>query len=151
MKKLKGILLGIFGFLGLHASVFASSSRIIDVDSFRSSNHSTTWSLPSTSDTLSGIAASQTLTNKVINGSNNTLTNVPISASMVQETPSGSINGSNTTFTLANIPGSNSSVQVYLDGIVLIQSTDYTLSSATITMTTAPALAQKLYVVYAKL
>lgn len=103
----------------------ASVTRTIDADTIKSSDHTKTWSLPSS--TSGTFVTSGTLT---------------------QETPSGTINGSNVTFTLANTPASNSSVQVYLDGVILIQTTDYTISGSTITMTTAPANAQKLYVVY---
>lgn len=148
MKRLIGEFL--FLWLAFTVNAIASVTRTIDADAIISSNHSKTWNFPTTADTFCGIAATQTLTNKTINGSNNTLSNIPVSASIVQETPSGTINGSNTSFSLANTPGSNSSVQVHLDGVLLVQGTDYTISSATISMTTAPALGQSLYVVYAK-
>lgn len=67
-----------------------------------------------------------------------------------KEIPSGSINGSNVTFTLANTPQENEAVQLYLDGLFLVESVDYSLSSLTITMTTAPALGQSLRAVYWK-
>ena len=44
------------------------------------------------------------------------------------ETPVGSINGSNTTFTLANSPKPASSIEVTLNGAELSVTTDYTLS-----------------------
>lgn len=53
------------------------------------------------------------------------------------EVPSGAINGSNVTFTLANTPTAGS-VKVYLNGIRLKATSDYTISGATITMTYAP-------------
>jgi len=54
------------------------------------------------------------------------------------ETPSGTINGSNTVFTLANVPNPASSVEVFLDGMMQRAGVDYSLSSATVTFTSAP-------------
>ena len=56
------------------------------------------------------------------------------------ETPTGSLNGSNTTFTLAHTP-LNSSLEFYLNGQLLRPgaSYDYTLATATVTMNFAPA------------
>ena len=55
------------------------------------------------------------------------------------ETPSGTINGSNTTFTISATPTSNT-LGLYLNGILLKSGAgnDYTLSTNTISMTTAP-------------
>jgi hypothetical protein len=50
-----------------------------------------------------------------------------------EETPSGTVNGSNATFTLANAPTPATSLHLYLNGVRLRQGTDYTLSVATIT------------------
>ncbi len=55
------------------------------------------------------------------------------------ETPTGAINGSNVTFTLANAPSPAASLILTLNGQVLAPvGVDYTLSSATITLNTAP-------------
>lgn len=56
------------------------------------------------------------------------------------ETPTGTINGVNATFTLAHAPSPSADLQLYLNGQQLIAgaSADYTLSSATITMASAP-------------
>jgi len=56
-----------------------------------------------------------------------------------EETPSGSINGSNVTFTIAYTPTSGS-LKLFLNGIRLKSGSgnDYTISTATITMTSAP-------------
>lgn len=105
---------------------FGSATRTIDGDSITSSDKTKTYNLPTASGTLLG------------------------AGSFAQETPSGTVNGSNTAFTLANTPGAAGTVLLSLDGVSLIQGTDYTISSATITMTTAPALGQKLYVYYTK-
>jgi hypothetical protein len=104
----------------------ASAGRTIDADALISSGHTSTVTLP---------AATGTAT---------------ISSGYVQETPSGTVNGTNATFTLANTPGSSNTVELNQDGIILIQGTDYTISGATITTTTAPALGQKLRAMYSK-
>ncbi len=65
-----------------------------------------------------------------------------------QEVPSGSVNGSNVTFTLAGVPTSASVVTLFQDGALLTQGVDYTIANATITMTTAPAPGQSLWAVY---
>ena len=54
---------------------------------------------------------------------------------VVHETPSGTMNGSNTAFTLAKSPRG---LIVALNGIVQKQADDFTISGRTITMTTAP-------------
>ena len=56
---------------------------------------------------------------------------------VTEETPSGTINGSNTSFTLANAPISGT-LKLYLNGQRLTYTTDFTLSGTTITMVTAP-------------
>lgn len=65
-----------------------------------------------------------------------------------QETPAGAVDNSNVTFTLAHAPTADASVHLYQDGLILVQGTDYTISGATITMTTAPNFAQTLYADY---
>ena len=54
------------------------------------------------------------------------------------ETPSGTVNGSNATFTLANVPNPPASVKVFVNGARMRVTDDYTLSSKTITFGTAP-------------
>lgn len=55
------------------------------------------------------------------------------------EVPSGTINGSNTVFTLANAPSPASSLQLFLNGLLQTAGgVDYTLSGDTITYATAP-------------
>lgn len=68
-----------------------------------------------------------------------------------KEIPSGSINGSNTAFTLANTPVSGSE-HVYLNGVLQESGAgnDYTISGAAITMATAPLSGEKLRVSYRK-
>lgn len=68
-----------------------------------------------------------------------------------KEVPSGSINGSNTSFSLANTPTSGSE-HVYLNGILLTSGAgnDYTISGGTITMASAPLTGERLIVSYRK-
>jgi len=58
------------------------------------------------------------------------------------ETPTGSINGSNTTFTLAGNPNPDSSLEVWVNGQKLKLTTDYSLSGDTLTMVRAYASAE---------
>lgn len=71
----------------------------------------------------------------------NPISSAGLSASnfVFDETPSGTVNGSNTSFTLANTPMSGT-VRVHINGIRLRAGSghDYTISGATITMLTAP-------------
>lgn len=68
-----------------------------------------------------------------------------------KETPSGSVNGSNVTFTLANTPVSGSE-HIYLNGMLqnVGGGNDYTISTATITMATAPLTGESIRVSYRK-
>jgi len=70
---------------------------------------------------------------------------------VVEETPSGSINGSNTSFTLANTPTANT-VKLYLNGVRQKSGAgnDYTISTNVITMTTAPISGDVLIADYMK-
>ena len=57
------------------------------------------------------------------------------------EVPTGTVNGSNTAFTLANTPASGT-LQLYADGMRMKGGgVDYTLSGANITMVIAPSTA----------
>lgn len=68
---------------------------------------------------------------------------------VTRETPSGSVNGSNTTFTLANTPTAGSE-ELYLNGMLMEPGAgnDYTISGATITMLSAPTTGEKIRVNY---
>jgi hypothetical protein len=78
------------------------------------------------------------------------LVNRYISEGWTQETPSGTINGSNKVFTLANTPDDSANVAVHVDGLFQRTTTDYTISGTTITFVTAPALGQDVFVLYCK-
>ena len=66
------------------------------------------------------------------------------------EVPSGTINGSNTAFTLANTPISGS-VKIYLNGIRFKGGgVDYSISGTTVTFVTAPATGDSILADYRK-
>jgi len=54
------------------------------------------------------------------------------------ETPSGTIDGSNKTFTLANSPSPADSLMLFVNGVFQTSGEDYSLSGDTITFTVAP-------------
>jgi hypothetical protein len=58
------------------------------------------------------------------------------------ETPSGTIGGSNLTFTLATAPSPTTSLRLYKNGMLLQQGSDYTLSNASITFSSAATAPQ---------
>ena len=128
MLKHKLALLTALSFV-LAVPAWASSTRTIDGDAIISSGHTTTWTPPA--------------------GASGALM---ISAGLIQEVPSGTVNGSNVTFTLANTPGVSASVILSQDGKTLTQGSgkQYTISGVTITMATAPATGQSLWAVYSK-
>ena len=70
---------------------------------------------------------------------------------VTEETPSGSINGSNVTFTLANTPTSGT-LKLFLNGVRQKSGAgnDYTITTNTITMTTAPVSGDVLIADYMK-
>jgi hypothetical protein len=63
------------------------------------------------------------------------------------EVPTGTVNGSNTSFTLAFTPDDPNAVLVYLDGLY---EPNVTVSGTTLTFTAAPALGQSIIVNYTK-
>ncbi len=67
-------------------------------------------------------------------------------ANTTQGAPTGTINGSNTAFTLSPTPAAAGNVVCYLNGVMQQQGAgnDYTISGATITYLTAPATGAKL-------
>ena len=68
-----------------------------------------------------------------------------------QETPTGTVNGSNMDFVLAFTPTATKAVFVYLDGLLIPQTLySVNLGTKTVTFTTAPANGQKVYIVYNK-
>ena len=65
-----------------------------------------------------------------------------------QETPSGDIDGVNTTYTITYEPLETDAVQVFKNGIVQRLTDDYTFSGTTVTFVDAPATASDIRVHY---
>lgn len=61
-----------------------------------------------------------------------------------QESLSGTVNGSNTAFTVAHTPRADWPFALYQNGIKLIPTTDYSRSGVNITMVSAPVSGQLL-------
>ena len=57
---------------------------------------------------------------------------------VVGETPTGTIDGANTSFTIASAPAPATSLVVILNGMVMTLTEDYTLSGTTLSMVVAP-------------
>jgi lysophospholipase L1-like esterase len=68
---------------------------------------------------------------------------------IVRETPSGTVNSSNTVFTLANTPVTGKEM-IFLNGLLQMLTDDYTISGATITFITAPFTGDKIRATYIK-
>jgi hypothetical protein len=70
---------------------------------------------------------------------------------VTRETPTGTVNGVNATFTLANTPLANTE-EIYLNGLLQEPGAgnDYTISTSTITMLNIPATGDRLRVNYRK-
>ena len=66
---------------------------------------------------------------------------------IIREVPSGTINGSNATFTLASTP-SGGSEEVFLNGLLMTKLVDYTINGRTIIMLTVPEPGDYLRVSY---
>lgn len=105
---------------------------------------------PSTDGTLASNSDAKLPTEKAVKTYVDT-TAVQHADFVVRETPSGSVNGSNTAFTLANTPIVGSE-EVYLNGLQQEPGAgnDYTISGAAITYLTAPITGDKIRVTYRK-
>lgn len=95
--------------------------------------------------------AGGTLNTTAITWQNIPTTGLLASNFVTRESPSGSINSSNVTFTLANTPTAGTE-EIFLNGILLEPGAgnDYTISGATITMLTAPLTGERLRANYRK-
>jgi hypothetical protein len=72
---------------------------------------------------------------------------IAIANYIVRESPTGTYNSSNTTFTLAHTPISGKE-EVYVNGVQQELTTDYTISGATLTMIVAPRSTDKIRATY---
>jgi len=64
------------------------------------------------------------------------------------EIPTGTIDGSNMSFTLANTPNPASSLEVRKNGLIMILTEEYSLSGDTLTLVVAPRIGMNLRVDY---
>ena len=55
------------------------------------------------------------------------------------ETPAGTVNGSNNVFVLAHVPNPQASLQQFKNSSLMLQGVDYSLSQSTVTFTVPPA------------
>lgn len=77
---------------------------------------------------------------------------VSLGSYIVRETPAGTVNGSNTVFTLAFTPAGSGQETVYLNGLIQDGGVlnDYTIAGAVITFNVAPTSGDKIRVTYFK-
>jgi hypothetical protein len=129
------------------ASSASTSASAASTSASNASTSATSASNSATSATSSKNAAATSETNAAASAAS-----AAASASAVgtfaQETPSGTVNGSNTAFTLAHTPLSSTSVRVYKNGVFQRQTTYYSVSSATITFVTAPTTGDEIDALY---
>ena len=118
-------LLATLFFIGC-APAFGAATRTIDADFIRSSDATKTYTLPA----ASGV--------------------IQVTGGLYQEVPTGTINGSNVSFTTTYAAVASNTVLLYQDGLLLTQGVDYSYSGSTITMTIAPVVGQTLVVYYAR-
>lgn len=68
----------------------------------------------------------------------------------IQESPAGTVNGSNVSFTLSQAPAETDFVEIYVNGLFQRNGVDFTVSGTTVTMTTAPATESTIWATYWK-
>jgi uncharacterized protein YoxC len=90
-------------------------------------------SLTTTVNQLSSTVAGLNNSVSALSATVSTLTTSSLAAFSDAETPSGAVNGTNTTFTLANTPATSASVAIYRNGVLQSNGTDFTISGRTVT------------------
>ena len=89
----------------------------------------------------------------IFNGTNYAPTAIPSAVSFVDaEVPSGTKNSTNVTFTLAGTPAPPASLRLYVGGLLMTPGAggDYSLGTATITMSIAPSANDTMLAYYRK-
>jgi hypothetical protein len=109
-------------------------SQVVGLSSDLSAINSSLTTLNSVAQGLNSLISG--LTNTVNNLSNTvgSLTSSAAYANFIDdETPTGTVNGTNAVFTLANIPVPSSDVSLYRNGVLLAIGVDYTMAGNTMT------------------
>jgi len=120
----------------LTSTVNGLNSTVTNLSSTLTSNSNSITSLTGMVNTLNAQVSNLSNTVATLTSTVNTLSNGQSANSAVfvdSETPSGTANGVNATFTLANTPSPSSSLELYRNGILQMPGIDYTLSGNSIT------------------
>lgn len=127
----------------------ASGIDVIDNTNSNVSGTANEISVTGSSDTGFTVALASAFTTRMTDAetaiSNLTSGAFSMSASYKRETPSGSINGTNTDFTLSATPIAGT-VEVFLNGLLQEVSDDYTISGTTVSFISAPVSGDKVKV-----
>jgi len=122
-----------------------SNSEIVKVTAGSSSGGTTTLTIVRAQGVP--VTTAQSITTSFDIYDANSAEALPQVSSDVTETPSGSINGSNTAFTLTSTPTSGT-LSLYLNGVRQTLTSDYTITGTAITMVTAPVTGDSLVATY---
>lgn len=122
-----------------------SNSEIVKVTGGSSSGGTTTLTIVRAQGVP--VTTAQTVTTSFDIYDANSVEALPQVSSDVTETPSGTVNSSNTTFTLTTAPATGT-LKLYQNGVRLKITDDYTLSGSTITFVTAPTTGDTLLADY---
>ena len=118
-----------------HTSSIASLTS--SVNSLNTTVSGQSNSISSLTSTVNGDGTSITALNNEVAGLTATVNSLSAGSSSAvfvdAQTPSGTVNGTNTTFTLANTPAPTSSLEVYRNGLLQTNGVDYTVAGTTIT------------------
>lgn len=115
-----------------------------EIDDFRSSVIRSGASPTLATRLLQLIVFSDSINNFAMTVQSESLT---VSQYIVNEIPAGTVDGTNTVFTMANVPVST--IMVYIDG-TLQQNTKYSLVGVILTFVTAPVVSSWISVTYFK-
>jgi uncharacterized coiled-coil protein SlyX len=113
-----------------------------------------TSSIGTVSSSVGGITTNVTNLTNSVNGLNATVNSLSAAGSTAvfidSEVPSGSVNGTNATFSLANTPAPATSLTVFRNGIATAPGIDYTLNGSVITFLAAalPQTTDKIFAYY---
>jgi uncharacterized protein YoxC len=130
---------------GLTSTVNGLTTTVNGLSTSVASNYTAistlTTNLATVSSTVSGLSTSLTSLTNTVTGLQSTVNSLSASANTAvfvdSETPGGSVNGTNTAFTLANSPSPATSFALFRNGLLQSPGVDYTLSGMAITFLSA--------------